>query len=100
MAEVDGLFLQRSPDKVRAIRKAAEKGDARALQMAAHSFKSSSACIGAMRLSALAKKLEMTGRSGTLERSRAGAEELREEFHLAVKAASRDSQLRPAAEAR
>ncbi|OQB24647.1 MAG: hypothetical protein BWY13_00776 [Euryarchaeota archaeon ADurb.Bin190] len=39
----------------------------------------------------------MMGRSGTLDRARKGAETLRE---LAVKAASRDSCLRPAAQAR
>jgi len=44
-----------------------EKSDAKALQLAAHSLKSSSAYVGDMHLSALAKELEMTGRSGTLE---------------------------------
>jgi len=40
VAKVTSLFFQHSPDKVRA-----EKSDARALQLAAHSLKSSSACI-------------------------------------------------------
>ena len=65
VAEVGGLFLHHSPDKVRAIQEAAEKSDAGAIQLAAHSLKSSSAYIGATHLSALAKELEMMGRSST-----------------------------------
>ena len=91
VAEVGGLFLKHSPDKVKAILEALETGDAKALQMAAHSLKSSSAYIGAMRLSALARDLEMMGRSGALEEARdVGArdvgERLQEEFDLATKA--------------
>ncbi len=86
VAEVGGLFLQHSPDKVKAILEAAEKRDAKALQLAAHSLKSSSAYIGAMRLSGLAKELEMMGRSGALEGAREEAERLQEEFDLAVRA--------------
>jgi len=54
VSEVCGLFLKYSPGKVKDIPKSAEKSDAKALQLAAHSLKSSSACIGAMHLSALA----------------------------------------------
>ncbi|MGV8126889.1 MAG: Hpt domain-containing protein [Methanothrix sp.] len=74
-----------------------ERSDAKALQLAAHSLKSSSALIGAMHLSALAKELEMMGRSGILDRTKESAEKLRVEFHLAVKAGSRNSWLRLAA---
>jgi len=86
VAEVGGLFIKHSPDKVKAILEATEKSDARALQLAAHSLKSSSAYIGAMRLSALAKELEMMGRSGAMEGAREGAERLHEEFDLAFQA--------------
>jgi HPt (histidine-containing phosphotransfer) domain-containing protein len=86
VAEVGGLFIKHSPEKVKAILEAAEREDAKGLQLAAHSLKSSSAYIGAMRLSALAKELEMMGRSGTLEGAKEGAEKLRAEFDLAVKA--------------
>jgi HPt (histidine-containing phosphotransfer) domain-containing protein len=84
--EVGGLFIKHSPEKVKAILEAAGKDDAKGLQIAAHSLKSSSAYIGAMRLSALAKELEMMGRSGSLEGAREGADKLQEEFDLAVKA--------------
>ena len=86
VAEVGGLFLKHSPDKVKAILEALETGDAKGLYLAAHSLKSSSAYIGAMRLSALAKDLEMMGRSGTLEGARNLAKRLQEEFDLATKA--------------
>lgn len=49
--EVGSLFIKHSPEKVKAILEAAEKDDAKGLQLAAHSLKSSSAYIGAMRLS-------------------------------------------------
>ena len=86
VAEVGGLFLKHSQDKVKAILEAAENGDAKGLQMAAHSLKSSSAYVGAMRLSALARELEMMGRSAALEGARERAQELQVEFDLAVKA--------------
>lgn len=86
VAEVGGLFLKHSPDKVKAILVAAEKQDAKALQLAAHSLKSSSAYIGAMRLSSLAKDLEMKGRSGCLDGAKEGAQKLQEEFDLAMRA--------------
>ena len=43
VAEVGGLFLKHSSDKVKAILVAAEKGDAKALHLAAHCQKFSSA---------------------------------------------------------
>ena len=86
VAEVGGLFLKHSPEKVKAILEALETGDAKGLYLGAHSLKSSSAYIGALRLSALAKDLEMMGRSGALEGARDVAERLRGEFDQVVKA--------------
>ncbi len=65
--EVGGLFLKHAPEKITAIEKAAAQKDAKALQVSAHSLKSSSAYVGAMRLSAMSKDLEMIGRSGTVD---------------------------------
>jgi hypothetical protein len=39
VAEVGGLFIKHSPDKVKAILEAAEKDDAKGLQLAANSFR-------------------------------------------------------------
>jgi len=80
IAEVGGLFIKHSPEKVNAIMQSAERGDAKGLQLAAHSLKSSSAYVGAMRLSALAKELEMMGRSNSLEGAKEKAQRLKAEF--------------------
>jgi HPt (histidine-containing phosphotransfer) domain-containing protein len=80
IAEVGGLFVKHSPDKVNAIMQSVESGDAKGLMMAAHSLKSSSAYVGALRLSAFAKELEMMGRSNSLEGARELAQRLKTEF--------------------
>ena len=59
-------YLAETPDQLAAIRAAIEADDAEALVRPAHTLKSSSATLGAMRLSALARELEMAGRSGSL----------------------------------
>ncbi len=84
--EVGGLFLKHSPEKIAAIKKAVAEGNAKALQVAAHSLKSSSAYVGAMNLSALSKSLEDLGRSGNLEGAREKAD-LAEAEYGRVKAA-------------
>ena len=80
IAEVGGLFIKHSPGKVNAIMQSVENGDARGLHMAAHSLKSSSAYVGAMRLSALAKELELMGRSNSLDGAIELAQRLKTEF--------------------
>ncbi len=86
VAEVGGLFIQHSPEKVNAIMESAEKGDTKGLQMAAHSLKSSSAYIGAMRLSAMAKELELMARSDALEGAPEKAKRLNAEFSRVLSA--------------
>ena len=56
--EVIDLYLKDSAPLVDAIRKAALNGDARALMPAAHSLRSSSGNVGAVRLSAVCRALE------------------------------------------
>jgi len=85
VAEVGGLFIKHSPDKVNAILQSVENGDANGLHMAAHSLKSSSAYVGAMRLSALAKELEMMGRSNSLVGASELAQRLKTEFMQVMK---------------
>ena len=86
VAEVGGLFIKHSPEKVDAIMQSVEKDDAKGLQLAAHSMKSSSAYIGAMQLSTLAKELEMMGRSNSLNGAKEKAQMLKEEFSLVMEA--------------
>jgi HPt (histidine-containing phosphotransfer) domain-containing protein len=80
VAEIGGIFLKHSPEKIDAIEKAAENGDAKGLQIAAHSLKSSSAYVGAMRLSTMSKELEQMGRSQEMEGSKEKARLLKEEY--------------------
>jgi len=80
VAEVGGLFLEHSPQKIAAILKAVENGDAKGLQTAAHSLKSSSAYVGAMRLSELSRELEMMGRSQVMDGAEEKAERLNREY--------------------
>ncbi|HPS91973.1 MAG TPA: Hpt domain-containing protein [Methanothrix sp.] len=82
VAEVGGLFLKHSPDKINSILQSAESKDAKGLHLAAHSLKSSAAYIGAMRLSAMAKELEMMGRSSSLQGATELAQKLKAEYLL------------------
>jgi HPt (histidine-containing phosphotransfer) domain-containing protein len=90
ISEVGGLFIKHSPDKVNAIMQSVENGDAKGLHMAAHSLKSSSAYVGAMHLSALAKELELMGRSNSLQGAAECAQRLKKEFMLVMAALEKE----------
>jgi two-component system, sensor histidine kinase and response regulator len=81
--EIGGLFLKYSPDKISAIETAVKTNDAKALQVAAHSLKSSSAYIGALRLSNMSRDLEEMGRSGRLDGAASKVKDLKVEYQLA-----------------
>jgi HPt (histidine-containing phosphotransfer) domain-containing protein len=86
VAEVGDLFIKYSPEKISAIEQSVENGDAKGLQMAAHSLKSSSAYVGALRLSTLSKELEMMGRSQALQEARVKADLLKSEYQRVLTA--------------
>lgn len=86
VAEIGDLFIKHAPQKIASIKKAASEGNAKALEVAAHSLKSSSSYIGALKLSAFSKELEFMGRSGSLEGSVEKAAGIEAEFKR-VKAA-------------
>lgn len=65
--ELVETYLHDTPELMEAIGAAVETDDAAALVRPAHTLKSSSATVGALRLSAVAREMEMAGRSGTLE---------------------------------
>jgi histidine phosphotransfer protein HptB len=67
--ELVQTYLDDSPAQLDAMTTAIEADDAAALVRPSHTLKSSSATVGAMRLSAVARELEMAGRAGTLEPS-------------------------------
>jgi two-component system, sensor histidine kinase and response regulator len=62
---VVNLYLEDAPLRVEQMRTAIGGGDAAALRIAAHSLKSSSATMGAERLSALSREIETLARGGT-----------------------------------
>jgi len=57
-------FLVEEPANLGQILEAAARGDAEAIVRPAHTLKSSSAAIGAARLSAISRQIEFAGREG------------------------------------
>ncbi len=85
--ELVGTFLADAPTQVDAMTAAVQADDAAALVRPAHTLKSSSATVGAMRLSSVARELEMAARSGWLEPTvRANLEAVRTEWTAAADA--------------
>ncbi len=67
LSKVIHRYLDYSPQLLQTLREATRQGDAPSLQEAAHSFKSSSASLGALALAGLCTELEMMGRTNHLE---------------------------------
>jgi HPt (histidine-containing phosphotransfer) domain-containing protein len=65
-------YLADAPVQLEGIDAAIAADDAEALIRPAHTLKSSSATVGAMRLAEVSRTLEMTGRSGALDASTGG----------------------------
>jgi len=59
-----GTYLAEEPTNLDQIMAAAHSGDAEAIVRPAHTLKSSSAAIGAARLSAISRQIEFAGREG------------------------------------
>jgi PAS domain S-box-containing protein len=76
--EVITVFLDSATKLLAELRQALAQEDARTLERAAHSLKSSSATFGAMELSLLCRELEVIGRAGTLD---GAAEKVRRTEH-------------------
>jgi CheY-like chemotaxis protein len=61
------VFLEDTPRTLQRLQRAAELGDTSTLVSSAHSLKSTSANLGALDLSELARQIEHGGRAGTLD---------------------------------
>jgi HPt (histidine-containing phosphotransfer) domain-containing protein len=72
LSRVMDTYLQSADRLARAVREAVAAGDPAAMARATHTLKSSSAQVGARKLSLLCKELEARGRAGSME----GAQEL------------------------
>ena len=67
--ELVSAYLAESPAHLDAIATAAAQGDAAAAIRPAHTLKSSSAAIGAMRLAAVSQQLELAARGGRIDQA-------------------------------
>jgi two-component system, sensor histidine kinase len=69
MQQLVDVYLKDSPEQLDNARNALASGDMPALTRSAHTLKSTSASMGAMRVSMLANKLEATTKRGELDRA-------------------------------
>jgi CheY-like chemotaxis protein/HPt (histidine-containing phosphotransfer) domain-containing protein len=74
------LYLQKTPVLLDEIHHGVQEGDSEKLFKAAHALKSSSANVGAMKVSAIAKKLEKMAREGLLEQAKQEIEHLLDSY--------------------
>ncbi|MBI1951556.1 MAG: response regulator [Acidobacteria bacterium] len=86
LARAVSLYLQTSPDLMRDLRRAADRGETETIHRAAHNLKSSSAMVGALRLSALFNRLESQARQAPGTFAAGGLEEIEAEFARVVRA--------------
>ena len=86
VTEVCELYVKHAPEKISAIEKAAENGDAKGLQIAAHSLKSSSSYVGAMKLAEICRELEQMGRSGLMDNAKDKTKSAKVEYFRVISA--------------
>ena len=79
------IFLETTGDTLGQIDQAVAAGDAEGLRRAAHTLKSSSAYVGAEKLSRLFQQLEALGRDGKPEAANALLVEMRQAYQLAAR---------------
>jgi CheY-like chemotaxis protein len=86
LCKVIGKYLTSSQQLMETMRMAVPRHDAAALHRTAHSLKSSSATLGALRLAALCKEAESMGRTNTLEGMPSLWEQLEAEYTVVQEA--------------
>ena len=74
------LYLKHSPPLIVAIEQAAASGKVEALQEALHTFKSSTANLGGLRLAALTKECEGLAREGGIAKAAPAVQRIRREY--------------------
>jgi HPt (histidine-containing phosphotransfer) domain-containing protein len=82
LRKVVDLYLSSTPTLMQAMREAESGGDAVKLKAAAHSFKSSSANLGALRLADVCQELETLGRAGFTEGALPLLMQVEEEYRM------------------
>jgi PAS domain S-box-containing protein len=81
ITELIDYYLEDSPKLLQSIMEAIKQEDANGLQRAAHTLKSSSASLGALKFSQLCKALEALGRAGNVAEASTHLAELMEAYH-------------------
>jgi len=84
LGRIVDLFASDSPVSISAIVAAAETGDLDSMRVAAHSMKSSSAYLGASRLSEQCRNIEQAAREGSELECFALVEGLEDEFEASL----------------
>ena len=82
LRKVVELYLSSTPTLLQTMREAESGGDAEKLKAAAHSFKSSSANLGALRLADVCLELETLGRAGSTEGALPLLMQVEEEYRM------------------
>jgi len=80
LVELIDVYLNDTPNRLRQLRQAFDGDDTANFVREAHTLKSSSANLGAMGLSALAKEMEFAGRNGEIEKMATEVNHLEEAF--------------------
>ena len=80
LRRIVGVYLDDTPAGIQALRSAVDGDDAEAARKAAHGLKSSSANVGALRLSALCREMEEMARGGDLSAAAAKRHEIEREY--------------------
>ncbi len=80
------LYVDSAPDRMKSLRDAVESAEAAATRDAAHTLKSSSANVGATRLSTLCKDLEARARAGLMDDATERLAAIEAEFALVARA--------------
>jgi len=86
LARAVSLYLQTSPEMMQDLRQALDRGEREILHRTAHNLKSSSAMVGALRLSALFGRVEARAREGQEGVPAADLQEIDAEFARVVRA--------------
>jgi two-component system, sensor histidine kinase and response regulator len=82
LRKVVDLYLASTPTLLQTLREAESGGDAEKLKAAAHSFKSSSANLGAQKLADVCKELETLGRKGSTQGALPLLMQVEEEYRI------------------
>jgi HPt (histidine-containing phosphotransfer) domain-containing protein len=82
LVELIDLYLHDTPKRLIELRRALDAGDTPTLTREAHTLKSSSANVGAMKISEIARELETAGRTGEMGRMAEQVTRTEKEFEL------------------